>query len=332
MRASHALCLVAFASLGCRQILAIEDPLPLETDTGGEVATDSVADVVAETPTDTPTDTSPTDPIALAEATCARWSACSQGVGALDLRSCIQAFLASAADRSGHPLGWSGFGCLKDAKTCAAISDCVSAATAPTACAAVGSGTAKICVGGSVVTCSSATNVGVEPCAIDGRTCATLSPTNAACVASSDCPTTSPACSGTRLVACDGSLDKGSDCAKLGGICSAAGDAGTSGCTGDEAATCSGDSVTCEGSVAKYCRFGRSAAVDCAVLGAQCDTTKRCAPLAADCADTDAPSCSGGSVQYCLGGKKRLIACAALGLGACKDTFSLKGASVACAP
>lgn len=316
---------------GCRAVLGIEDPLPLEAD--AEVgATDSAPSDATDSNAETPTDTGPGDPIAQAEAACARWSACSQGVGALDVGACIRRALDAAADKSDHPLGAPVWSCLRAAKGCADVAACFGGATAATACAAVTAGTAKLCVGGSVVTCSAASNVGVEPCGLDGRSCASLSPTNAACVASSDCPTTpSPKCTGTRVVACDGSLDKGADCAKLGGVCaSPASDAGVAGCTGDEASTCDGASVTCTGSVAKYCRFGRPAAVDCAVLGGRCDTSTRCAPLGTDCKESDAPACSGDSLRYCLGGKARLVSCTALGLGACKDSFSLAGATVAC--
>lgn len=332
MSRAQLLVVLAASMMGCRAVLGIEDPLPLEGD-AGDGATDGPTDSVAETPADAPTDTGPSDPIAQAEATCARWSSCTQGVGALDIVSCIQRYLDGAADKSGHPLNAASWTCLRAAKSCAAVSDCLGGAVAATACAAVTAGTAKICVGGSVVTCSAASNVGVEPCGLGGRACVGLSPTNAACVASSDCPTASPKCSGTRLVACDGSLDKGADCAKLGGVCSSpASDAGVAGCTGDESTTCDGTSVTCEGSVARYCRFGRPAAIDCALLGSKCDTAARCAPSGADCKDGDAPTCFGENVRYCLGGKLRQIACTSLGLGACKDTFSLKGATVACAP
>lgn len=279
-------------------------------------------------------------PPARPEETCARLTACNQGVGAIDFVGCLRLHLfATEADRSGHPLAAASvWRCLDAARSCTDVAACSDNALSPTACAGAGGGTAKVCVGSNVVTCTAAKNVGAELCGLHGRSCIQITPTSAACAASNDCPTESPACKGTRLIKCEGSIDKGSRCAELGGICAPTD--GGAGCTGDDP-PCDAD-LGCSGTVARVCRFGREAKFDCAAFNATCDSTpsdagsfseaelRLCRPAGSECSDADEPACEGTDVRYCLGARRQTIACVSLGLRACQSAFSLRGSTAAC--
>jgi hypothetical protein len=319
--------------LGCRQILGI---VPAETTE--DAATDSAPETPGDTPADDGADGGNTmaERILGAENACARLTGCSRGVGAMDFRSCVQRHLvATVADVSGHPLKANLWKCIDAASSCADIHTCTSNATAPTACSAAPTGTVKVCAGDSVTTCSGKTNVGAELCALLGQSCASLSSTAALCAGSSDCSAGTTGCSAARLLNCDADagVDKGQKCDVLGGVCATS--SGSSGCTGDDA-PCGGATISCEGTVMKTCRFGREARFDCAALGSTCDpggtgdVLAGCRAAATVCKDTDAPTCDAGKIRYCLGGTPRLVDCGAAGLGACAETPSLAGVSVAC--
>ena len=164
----------------------------------------------------------------------------------------------------------------------------------------------------------------LERCQGAGRTCV-LEANSARCAPSS------AACEPTR---CEGSLlhtcgadntNTGVDCKFFGaGRCNAA---ATACAPSDDAATCTGSVITCQGAVATGCVAGRRETLECARLGLVCvagsDADMAPPDLAAACQDAlNAPcgddSCDGNTVVTCARGHTYRLDCGTQQLGPCE--------------
>jgi hypothetical protein len=221
--------------------------------------------------------------------------------------------------------------CLADVRSCAAVSTCLFGARAPT-CLAAPSGAFTACSSGApsaaVVQCAlqDAVNppVAIEPCVLEGRTCAVVDPSSAVCAGSAGTSCSGATrCVGTQLVRCKGLNDVGLDCAAFGAGRCVATDGGAACVPGADAPECNGPSeVHCDGAIARACVDGHSLSIDCGALGLRCDDSGAPSEPMAACTGAESctkpDSCAGDIVRSCAQGKAFEIACSSLGLGPCK--------------
>lgn len=313
----------------------------------GDLATDAAgADAAAEDPVDVCAASSE-EALARARHACAWLGACLGPLGETTFGACMlrmQLAYDCAANPSLRPLGEAEAlpRCLVGADTCDAVRACVLGEAAVPACAAVASGTFRACgaEGNVRAECGdSELAVGLEPCALTGRTCTRLDDSEALClgVAGTSCATAG--CVGTSAVSCrsisGGQVDVGIDCAKVGaGRCVAGACAPSS-----DATACTAPTMpACKGSVVEHCVDGRLARLDCAAFGLGCDAAAAqdgawnlaslCSATPARCTAPD-ERCVGAKVTSCAHGAPRELDCAAEGLGPCRVTA---GGAAACTP
>jgi hypothetical protein len=225
--------------------------------------------------------------------------------------------------------------CLAQVESCKDVDACVFTGTPPE-CAAVQAGSFTACSATARVECARPDGgraAGVEPCALEGRTCTKLDDSRALCtgVGGAAC-SAGASCAGTSAIDCGpfgGTLvDRGRDCAAVGGgSCVAGGDAGVACTPIPTAPSCTGGlDVRCEGTTVTSCVQGKRVSFDCRVLGAPCDVTQPIPPTdpALACADRTSPSrctgpdeCVAGKIESCANGVKVTADCASVGLGPC---------------
>lgn len=237
--------------------------------------------------------------------------------------------------------------CLAEVKSCADVDACVFGED-PTQCNAVPSGEFTACGAAGTAThvrveCGrpeTGPPVGVDPCALTGRTCERIDDSTSACtgVTKKTC-TLGQRCEGTSVVDCQpnaggGQVDRGLDCAAFGaGTCVEKG--GVAACAPqDDAGACTRTTldVRCvaDGGAAFGCVGGREIAIDCSKLapGATCDDAtpipaydplRACADRsdAGACSVAAPDSCSGTRLQSCAQGIAWIVDCASMGLGPC---------------
>jgi hypothetical protein len=278
-----------------------------------------------------------------AQHACAWLGACSGPLGSNALGACmVDALLAY--DCSIHPgrkvkgATFAYFSCMAHVTSCSDVDACVwpkgtqgcSTAGNYTACgnAVSSAGVSDFAVR---LECFDAGRPFAESCTATGQTC--LTKNNHAVCAGDDAGAACalPACSGTRLVACnDAGINVGVDCASYGAQqCTAA--AGAAACLAEstDAGTCTPSlTATCVGNVAVGCPSGVVERVDCAaLLGAPAcnagplpvpwDVSSACYVSAATCSGD---SCNGTTVKGCARGAPFTVDCAAQGLGSCQMT------------
>lgn len=290
---------------------------------------------------------------AQAKRACAWLGACEGPLGSSRFGECLsyaQLAYDCEANPSLRPKGAVAalWGCLSQVKACADVDACVFPAGKPT-CTTIASGKFTQCgvevsPGGPTnadirIECSASSGTtpsGADPCLLGGRRCSNRDTSFADCVgepADRCTKSVTPTCAGTTLVDCDGTNERGLDCAFYGGgACTKS--AGTSMCApSSDAKTCTvAGALGCSGGVASVCvdtsAGTRLLAIDCAKLGNPCDATHAdpSVPWTACAAwsDAGAPSCtgddacSGTTLTSCSNGVKKTYDCTAAGLGACR--------------
>ena len=187
-----------------------------------------------------------------------------------------------------------------------------------------------------------------ENCIAYGQTCDSLDPDasnhDALCVGGSRRACTQTKCTGTQLALCDDAgVDRGYDCAALGGAACVSTGVVPACAPGADAGLCpSSDAISCtSGGVAQGCASGMKETVDCnAISGpSSCspivDGGAGIAPLAA-CQATGGctgDTCSSSKLVACVRGRVVTIDCAAVGLNPCSNTIAtLEGNGTACTP
>lgn len=360
MRGRHVLALtgLAFIAAGMACVDLFHDTdfdtlctrSPTDPQCGGDAAT--VPDVLVDTAADArrphPDFCKWTSPEALAQAlrACAWLGACEGPLGESALGPCtVHAQLAydCAANPSQRPAGPSDdlWSCLATVNSCGDVDRCVfPGGVEPCLEVPTGSFTACGKANGAVrLRCANPLGgraVGVEPCALLGKTCSKEDESAASCGGTTGFTCTTTACAGTSAVDCNfagtRTFDRGVDCAQVSGGTCVANDAGGSPfCTataGSGAATCNVEKVpVCDGSVITACVAGKDIRVDCNHLGLPCDDSVYVAPydLAAACIRRTGASlctgddkCVGTLVQSCARGKLYQVDCASVGLDGCK--------------
>lgn len=235
--------------------------------------------------------------------------------------------------------------CLARASTCDAVALCVFGTPAPSckpesgpysACNLEPDENGRFDAGAVVVAChDSRVAVGMNPCALRGRSCATVDESKSICAGKRGAAcTSSPRCEGTFAVHCRSTggidADEGADCASFGAGRCAQDDAGVSCVPLPDAGTCTGTAeVTCDlGATASSCVGGRAVEIHCAALGLACDAAGVLPidPFLA-CKDRDAGAacteteddCDGDTLLGCsTRGTRYELRCSSVpGLGAC---------------
>jgi len=251
--------------------------------------------------------------------------------------------------------------CLATVRSCGDVDRCVFPSGAVEKCVEISSGTFNACGNGNTsahVNCAApglGRPVGVEPCAMRGKTCSRIDIHSASCTGTRDendsgvnCTTSK--CKGTSAIACRSgpdALDDGFDCASQGGTCIIV--AGAPACTSPKGAACAVASPpTCDADKKKVtaCVGGHEVSVDCSLLyahtaadGFGCDVSKlagadvydltaACVASASTC--TDEETCTGTSITSCGRGVAQTFDCGSAGLGACRKNSAT--GKVACSP
>jgi hypothetical protein len=241
--------------------------------------------------------------------------------------------------------------CLARATSCDAVTSCVFGGPAPR-CTGNTSGSYTGCDvdgGSTVVECGEGTvALGMAPCALRGRTCASADPSTSLCTGKNGAPSctdTSPRCDGTHAVACTKAkgiwLDDGLDCAAYGKGACALDDDGVACAPGDPVETCSRTSkVRCTNEdVAESCVDGHMVWIDCRRLGLSCNATgvspvdpiRACADVDASvaCTTTTDTCISSAVLRGCALGRRFDVDCESVaGLGACSAPDALHATCV----
>ncbi len=272
---------------------------------------------------------------------CAWLGACEGTIGDNAFGRCaLQAQLAydCTANPSLRPAGeannlWS---CLATVKTCGDVDRCVFPEGVESCAAGGEPGTFTGCgqLHSSVlIRCMSPAGgraVGVEPCAMFGKTCAKESDSAASCSGSLRLACTTTGCAETSAADCNPdrpTFDQGIVCSNMGAGACASTDAGPS-CTPNRGApSCATtDAPSCDGTSVTSCVAGHEIRVDCAHLNAACDASvpppaydlaAACGPPEAPCVDDD--RCSGRNLTSCGRGAAYEVQCESLGLGRCAE-------------
>lgn len=293
-----------------------------------------------------------------AKQACAWLAACEDPIGQNGTGECIaNAIMAynCQANPNRRPLGamrdfWSCMQAASSQKSCTAVAKCVFP-NQVFACSTGGFMGCTQLAGVNVDTrteCSGPGSAHGENCAAYGQTCDSLdrdaSNNNAICVGASGRACAQTKCNGTHLALCDDAgVDRGYDCALLGGgTCASTGVVPACQPGGDAGVCASSDSISCTaGGVAQGCASGVQETVDCnAVSGASSctpvtDGGPGVTPLAA-CQATGGcggDTCSGANLVACVRGRIVTIDCVAAGLKPCSSTVAtLEGNRSACTP
>ncbi len=271
---------------------------------------------------------------------CGRLGACFGNVEGSTFGACMLRALAaydcvynpSLRPKGATALQW---GCLTNATTCDEVATCLFPEGRPT-CQPSDAGATTTCgsQAGAVVECADAsTPLGIEPCALEGRTCARVDGTTSICAGKQAAACgDAPRCEGTFAVACKKvgglSFDEGTDCATVGsGTCAADG-VGVGCVPGETAAACKGDStLRCtERGAVEGCVGGRVVRFDCGQIGAGCDVSgasptdpsTACRNVdAGPCAETNDVCASTKLLRSCARGMSFDVDCETLGLDGC---------------
>ena len=220
--------------------------------------------------------------------------------------------------------------CLRRATSCSDVTKCVGYGVATSAqCPA--SAAAVRCAGNVAIECSSRVKL-VLDCNVLGGTCDTYRSSGtgtadrAGCRVTSSCAGTTSACSGTSAYECRGGKGFGVDCAKSGGVCGIANDAGTCFLKGP---SCSRNSpITCSDDTIGFCSGGGRLDFDCAKNGLSCTIEKGegwCVAPGCTVADVaDAETCSDScasstTIKTCVGGAPFTVDCTAFGFTTCES-------------
>ena len=290
--------------------------------------------------------------------TCAWLAACEDPIGQNSTGECmVNAIMAynCEANPNRRPLGtmhdfWLCMQAASSRKSCSEVAKCVFP-NQVFACAAGGFIGCTQVPGVNVDTrteCNAPGAAHGENCAAYGQTCDSLDPdasnNSALCLGASRRACTQTTCNGSHLALCDDAgIDRGYDCALLGGgacvstggvpACEPGGDAGT--CVSSNAITCT------SGGVAEGCASGVKETVDCnAISGASsclpvADGGPGLTPLAA-CQATSGcagDTCSGTNLVACVRGRSVTIDCTASGLKPCSSAIvTIEGNRAACTP
>lgn len=293
---------------------------------------------------------SPAEARERAERVCAWMGACfgaspDSGFGACVIRalsaySCT--FNPNLRPRGEAAALWS---CLAEVASCDDASECLFGGPAPT-CSPSPSGTFTGCgahrpASPSVACGSSERPLAVRPCALEGRTCATVSSDTAVCAGAQGASCTGASrCQGTHAVECaSGAIpaDIGIDCAGLGAGRCALDDAGAACAPGDGGPPCDESSaLACDADGAvRSCVDGKLVVIRCAELGFTC-AARGASPLvpSAACENVelldrctgDRDSCTDdGALRSCAQGGPFELDCATVGLGLCAQPDAAAG-------
>jgi hypothetical protein len=288
---------------------------------------------------------------------CAWLGACEGALGESAFGKCVaraQLAFDCKANPKLRPAGatddfWS---CLATATTCKQVDDCAFPSGQVDACREFASGSFTSCGNANPTThvkCAAPGGgrpVGVEPCAMLGKTCSITDSLGSTATCSGTVTSFSPgatacvenACRGTIARNCTGggtsTTDDGFDCASQSAKCTLA--AGVPACTLAAGAACTPDAPpSCDGARVIACVDGHQVAVDCAVIGLECDIarltgadlfdlTAACALATPTC--TGADRCDGTQLTSCGRGQEYKVDCVSVGLAGCDAT---KGACTA---
>ncbi len=299
-------------------------------------------------------------PIARSQAlrACAWLGACEGPLNESAFGPCaVRAQLAydCAANPSLRPAGETDelWACLATVTSCGDVDQCVFPGGVQP-CQAIPTGGLTACStikgnGAVRLRCATPTSgraVGIEPCAMVGKTCSTEDTSAASCSGTLGFTCTTTTCSGTSAIDCNPAgtrtFDRGVDCAKFGGgrcVLSDAG-AGPVCVAGPGGPTCPLDTVAaCDGGTVTSCAAGSEIRVDCSRLGLPCDVTAVVPsydPAAACIRRTGADVCTaddrcvGTRLQSCGRGALYEVDCTAVGLKDCK--LKVENGRAACTP
>jgi hypothetical protein len=258
------------------------------------------------------------------------------------------AFNPSLRPRGANAVLWS---CLANVTSCDAVSACLFGATSPTCGSNKDAGTFTVCTRDTtnVLECGLPGDinppVAIEPCVLEGRSCATVDQGLALCVGKHGLGCNDPpTCDGTHAVDCRPTsgvdTDLGLDCATLGAGRCVSDDAGAACAPIEDAGTCEESSlIRCDDAGAAHrCVAGKAVTVDCNAIAQPCLDT---APSALDpttaCRNEDAGTkcngpdeCSGDILRSCAQGKIFEVSCSSLGLGACQKPPPGRGPFATC--
>lgn len=279
----------------------------------------------------------PTEARKRADRACAWLGACAGPLGDSSFGRCVVRAL-SAFDCSFNPgLRPTGgthalWSCLAQVESCADVDACLYEGRPPPECAPVPSGSFTACAGAFRVECANPQRgraTGLEPCALEGRSCVRIDESRASCAGhDGNACASPPTCNGTFAVECTtAGLDRGRDCAGIGsGTCVASSTTAACAPIAGAPACSGGQEVVCDGSVATSCVGGKKVSFDCSRIGAPCDTSEPVPPSDAvmACADrtsagrcTGPDTCSGDTLRSCANGVAMTVACSSVGLGPC---------------
>jgi hypothetical protein len=287
---------------------------------------------------------SPSEARRLAEHACGYLGAClgtteSASFGACMLRALAAydcSFNPSLRPRGATAVLWQ---CLSKVSSCDDTALCVFGTKAPSCPGRTGPNTFTACNldnGSVLVECGDPkTAIGMEACALSGRTCARVDKTKSICAGARGVAcTVSPRCEGTSAVECKSAggieSDEGLDCAAYGDGRCALDDAGAACVPLATAPPCSGSSnVVCSdgGAFVASCVGGRTVKIDCSAIGQGCnadgvstiDPARACKNLDAGtvCSPME-DECSSGVLRSCAQGTLFELPCTSVpGLGAC---------------
>jgi len=174
----------------------------------------------------------------------------------------------------------------------------------------------------------------VRNCGLANEICVAKSG-NAECALAGDCPKgvkDNWSCAGTRMVRCQDNKFLSIDCSVLNLTCvngPGADGKATVGCAPVSAKSCSKNEISCSGSSAIGCVYGKEVTVSCGEQGMKCADPKKEAtdttvgvcemPAAEKPCDvkTFKPSCNKASMQYCSHGAVREFNCKTIGANKC---------------
>ncbi|MBS2017170.1 MAG: hypothetical protein JST00_30075 [Deltaproteobacteria bacterium] len=272
---------------------------------------------------------------------CAYLGACGVSIENNAFGDCVsraQLAMDCAANPTLRPVGATEtlWRCLAGINSCSDVETCVFGGASPE-CKPV-DGKFTQCGGGARVECSApglAAGTRTEACALSGQRCTAKDTSIASCTGVQGygaCSTSE--CQGTHVVDCQlatANIDRGFDCATIGGGKCVTDPLGPACVPGAAAAACTGESAipTCDGDVARACVGGKQIAIDCAKLGLQCNdgTTVPTFAPAGKCINTKIPGCKdlndtcvGDELHGCAKNEEYVATCASLGLGPCKVT------------
>lgn len=275
-----------------------------------------------------------------AEAFCALALAC-QDVAfyppAPDFSGCVQALMDELTIPSAINASLAIRDCGLSATSCKRLRACALKGANPADCAGVAMTSAKPIgkcdLDGRAITCWKGKVLGVRDCSLGDEICS-VNDGQADCALAGGCPASAKAdwtCASTRMVKCQNNNFVSVDCKVMNLACVSGTDASGKavvGCAPPGGVACKGDKVTCSGTSAIGCVYGKEVKVACGDQGMTCGDPLKptdqsvgvCEmPVSGTPCDPKkfTSSCKGSAIEYCSHGMVRSFQCKAIGATKC---------------